>query len=158
SVKPAVVDKPAARVEFQRRSLKELSASREPGFVINLKPQAQGLGLRAKPEAAEFGIKVPTTDQQSKRLAELAEIFEHDKSEERLRYNTRKAEIAAELAVTPMDVHRGVQKWIKDNKKEKRELTQSQSAVALMLDQQVQLWIDPSDRTPHVSVIVGKHC
>src|SRR5262249_9477615 len=31
-------------------------------------------------------------------------------------------------------------------------------AVALMLDQRVQLWIDPSDRTPHVSVIVGKHC
>ena len=112
-------------------------------------------GIKQKPS---FKVTLLTADETKKRIAELAEIFEGDPSEERLRYNTRKAEIAEELAVTPMDVHRAVQKWIKDEKEEKKELTQAQKVVSLALDQKVQLWVDPSDRAAYVSVIVGKHC
>jgi hypothetical protein len=57
-----------------------------------------------------------------------------------------------------MDVHRGVMKHLEVEKKEKPNLTQSQKVVALALDQKVQLWIDPSDKAAHVSVMVGKHC
>jgi len=98
-------------------------------------------GIKQKPS---FKVTLLTADETKKRIAELAEIFEGDPSEERLRYNTRKAEIAEELAVTPMDVHRAVQKWIKDEKEEKKELTQAQKVVSLALDQKVQLWVDPS--------------
>ena len=41
-------------------------------------------------------------------LTELGEVFESDKSEERLSYNTQKAEVAKALGVTQMDVHRAV--------------------------------------------------
>ena len=73
-----------------------------------------------------FKITLLTADQQKERIAELAEIFQSDKTEERLRYNTRKAEIAEELEVQQMDVHRAVMLNIDKEKKEKKDLTQSQ--------------------------------
>src|SRR5262245_16340863 len=109
-------------------------------------------------EKTKFKIAIPSDDEKKARVAQLTAIFESDKSDERLRYNTRKAEIAEELGVTQMDVHRGVMKHIEVEKKEKPNLTQSQKLVALALDQKVQLWIDASDKSAHVSVMVGKHC
>jgi hypothetical protein len=108
-------------------------------------------------EKTKFKIAILSDDEKKTRVAELAAIFESDKSDERLRYNTRKAEIAEELGVTQMDVHRGVMKHVEEKKKAKQNLTQSQKVVALALDQKVQLWIDASDKAAHVSVMVGKH-
>jgi hypothetical protein len=91
-------------------------------------------------------------------IQELAEVFLSDDSEERLRYNTQKAEVAAILGVTQMDVHRAVKHKIeKDKEPPKKELTQAQKAVALSFDDRIQLWSDPTDGTAYASVRVGKH-
>ena len=113
-------------------------------------------GIKSKPG---FNITLLTADQRKERIAELAKIFQSDKTEERLRYNTRKAEIAEELEVQQMDVHRAVMLNIDKEKKEKKDLTQSQKVLSLVLnDSKVQLWVDPMDRAPYVSIIVGKRC
>ena len=127
------------------------AAQMKPEAMEELKRTVAGM----KPK---FKIAVPGDDELKERIAELAAIFESDKTEERLRYNTRKAEIAEELGVTQMDVHRGAMKHIEEKKKAKQDLTQSQKVVVLALDQKVQLWIDPSDKAAHMSVMVGKHC
>jgi hypothetical protein len=55
-----------------------------------------------------------------------------------------------------MDVHRAVQKYIKDEKEEKKELTQSQKVVALVLDtKKVELWVDPSGPVAELVGIEG---
>jgi len=90
-----------------------------------------------------------------KLIAELAEIFNSDKTEERLRYNRRKAEIAEVLDVTQMDVHRSVMLYVETQKKAKTELTQSQKVISLA--DKLQLWVDPMDKAAHASIVVGKH-
>src|SRR5262249_19527625 len=116
-------------------------------------------------EGPDFKIRLLSDEQVKGRIVELAEIFGSDVSEERLRYNTRKASVAEELkakveyeGVKPMDVHRAVMEFIRGKKEEKRELTQGQKMVSLALDSQVQLWTDPGDGVAYVSVIVGQHC
>jgi hypothetical protein len=65
-------------------------------------------------------LNLPTPEDRETLLRELKLIFESDKSEERLRYNTRKAEVAETLGVTQMDVHRALIALIEDNKRNKK--------------------------------------
>ena len=130
------------------------AAQMKPEAMEELKQTVAG--MKPKPD---FKITILSDGEKKERIAELAEIFQSDKTEERLRYNTRKAEVAEELEVQQMDVHRAVMHYLEKEKKEKRDLTQSQKVVSLVLnDSNVHLWVDPSDRTPYVSIIVNKHC
>jgi hypothetical protein len=115
------------------------------------------LGKKAGPTKVK--INVPTTDESNALLKELAEIFRSDKSEERLRYNTREAEIAETLSVSQMDVHRATMAIVEEEeKKEKKsELTQAQKALSLTFSDRVRLWVDPMDRAAHASIKVDEH-
>jgi hypothetical protein len=143
-----------AKELYKERSGKPKQHTLGPAATETLKKTIAG--IKQKPS---FKVTILSDGEKKERIAELAEIFGSDKTEERLRYNTRKAEIAEELNVQQMDVHRAVQLHIDQEKKEKRELTQSQKIVSLVLnDTNIELWIDPMDRAPYVSVIVGGHC
>jgi len=56
-----------------------------------------------------------------------------------------------------MSASETVMEFIRGEKKEKRELTQSQNMVSLAYDKNVQLWTDPSDSVPYVSVVITRH-
>jgi hypothetical protein len=115
-------------------------------------------------ERFNFDAAISSNDKVKAKIGELAAIFDSDKSEERLRYNSKKAELAEQLkveldgGVTQMDVHRAVQQHIKNEKKEVKELTQPQKVVAFVMNRDnYDLWVDPTDRVGHVSVRVGGH-
>jgi hypothetical protein len=152
------------RAKFEERAAeieKEIEKEEEPRKAAISSVSMEALKKTVAGMKPKLGINITllTADQKKERIAELAEIFQSDKTEERLRYNTRKAEVAEELEVQQMDVHRAVQLHIDKEKKEKRNLTQSQKIVSLVLnDSNIELWIDPMDRAPYVSIIVDKHC
>jgi hypothetical protein len=111
-----------------------------------------------------FDAAISSNDKVRAKIGELAAVFDSDKTEERLLYNTKKTELVdrlrAELnaGVTPMDVHRSVMLHIKNDKKDNKELTQPQKVVAFVMNRDnYELWIDPTDRVGHVSVRVGGH-
>jgi hypothetical protein len=101
-------------------------------------------------------LNIPTSEDRAKLLDELKEIFKSDQSEERLRYNTRKAEIAEELGVTQMDVHRAVQRLVAKRAAEP-ELTQAQKALAVTFNEEIEFWTDPMDQSSYVSIEVDRH-
>jgi hypothetical protein len=92
-------------------------------------------------------------------IAELVDAFNNDKSEERLNYNTQKAEVARVLGVTQMDVHRSVKKEIEEAEKAaaRPDLTHAQKAVVLEWRKDVRLWTDPMDQTAYASMPVDGH-
>jgi len=103
-------------------------------------------------------LNIPTSEDRAKLLDELKEIFKSDQSEERLRYNTRKAEIAEELGVTQMDVHRAVQRLVQQAKRAAEpELTQAQKALAVTFNEEIEFWTDPMDQSSYVSIEVDRH-
>jgi hypothetical protein len=111
-----------------------------------------------------FDAAISSNEKVRGKIGELAAVFDSDKTEERLLYNTKKAELVEQLrvelneGVTPMDVHRSVMLHIKNDTKENKELTQPQKVVAFVMNRDnYELWIDPTDRIGHVSVRVGGH-
>jgi hypothetical protein len=94
-----------------------------------------------------------------KLIRELVGVFLADDSIERAKYNSQKAEVAVQLGIHQMDVHRAVMNEVeKDKKKETKELPQSQKAVALMLDvANRRLWVDPQDGKEYASFRVDGH-
>lgn len=113
-------------------------------------------GLRAIADTAPVKVREAVTEPL---IGELVQTFLSDNSLERLRYNTQKAEVAELLGVSQMDVHRTVIHTIEKSKKQaaKKVLTQAHKAVALSLNDRVQLWTDPVDDQAYASVTVGKH-
>jgi hypothetical protein len=97
----------------------------------------------------------------SRLISELVQVFLHDDSLQRLEYDTQKAQVAKALGTTQMDIHRAVMNEIDKAKKDKPpkevELSQAQKAVALILNDRMQLWTDTLDGTAHASVQVGLH-
>ena len=106
------------------------------------------------------GVKlhIPTSEDRDRLLKELRVIFQNDQSEERLRYNTRKAEVAETLGVTQMDVHRAVQALVQQAKRASEpELTQAQKALAVTFNEEIEFWTDPMDQSSYVSIEVDRH-
>ena len=124
-LKAAAAPKPAPRPENEEEKEAAVSAA----AMEELKRTVAG--IKSKPD---FKITILSDGEKKERIAELAEIFQSDKTEERLRYNTRKAEVAEELEVQQMDVHRAVMHYLEKEKKEKRDLTQSQKVVVACLE------------------------
>jgi len=157
---PGIGDRARALLAIEKQATEAIAKVEKAGAEVRARAEAEAKRAASVKEAvAGIKITVPTPEQVKGRIVELAEIFENDKSLERIRYDKRKAEIADELGRTIWDVHRTVQKYIQEQKEEKRELTQPQKVVALVLDTtKIQLWTDPSDRTPYVSVWVDHHC
>jgi hypothetical protein len=121
-------------------------------------PGAQPGVDQEMPEAVSDLIKKTARDDLEHALIrELVDVFQSDVSADRLGYNSQKAEAAAALGCTQMDVHRAVQKEIENRKKPKGgdELTQSQKAIALTLRDDVQLWADQDDTT-YASVLIDE--
>jgi hypothetical protein len=111
-----------------------------------------------------FDAAISSNERVKGKIGELAAVFKSDETEERLQYNSKKAELAEQLkiefkeGVTQMDVHRSVMLHIKNEKKENKELTQPQKVVALVMNKEnYALWVDPTDRVGHVSMRIGGH-
>jgi hypothetical protein len=105
------------------------------------------IGPKLEPGPKALSTSLPSKDKQETLLAELAQIFRSDQTEERLKYNNLKAEIAERLGVAAMDVHRVVKLLIDEQEKaeKKTELTQAQKTVSLVLRDSIRLWNDPRD-------------
>jgi hypothetical protein len=135
---------------------------REKEFKPGVEPKPAGPldEIVAKARALrEVKITVLTEEQKRALLLDLVKVFASDKSEERLGYNTKKAEVAERLGVTAMDVHRATMAMIEEEKeKQTGELTQAQKAIAITFGDKFELWIDPMDRAAHASIIVDQRC